>query len=107
MGLGVTERFSAWFDRMCEYGFTEVDYKKCFPNLESGCNGGQNRVDYLISVDMAKQICMIQRSPESSRLQSYSCTEKGQRISITDGSAVALPPTCHHCRHTTQECARR
>lgn len=56
---------------MCEYGFTEVDYKKCFPNLESGCNGGQNRVDYLISVDMAKQICMIQRSPEGKQIRQY------------------------------------
>ena len=56
---------------MCEYGFTEVDYKKCFPNLESGCNGGQNRVDYLISVDMAKQICMLQRSPEGKQIRQY------------------------------------
>lgn len=46
-------------------------YKKCFPNLESGCNGGQNRVDYLISVDMAKQICMIQRSPEGKQIRQY------------------------------------
>lgn len=70
-GLGIRSNFTTWFDRMCEYGFTEVDYKKCFPNLESGCNGGQNRVDYLISVDMAKQICMIQRSPEGKRIRQY------------------------------------
>lgn len=37
---------------MTEYGFTEnVDYNTCFPNLESGCNGGQNMIDYEISVD--------------------------------------------------------
>lgn len=35
-GLGIRSNFTTWFDRMCEYGFTEVDYKKCFPNLESG-----------------------------------------------------------------------
>lgn len=70
-GLGIRSNFTTWFDRMCEYGFTEVDYKKCFPNLESGCNGGQNRVDYLISVDMAKQICMIQRSPEGKQIRQY------------------------------------
>ena len=33
--------------------------------------------------------------------------KKGQRISITDGSVVALPPTCHHCRHIAQERTRR
>lgn len=70
-GLSIRSNFTTWFDRMCEYGFTEVDYKKCFPNLESGCNGGQNRVDYLISVDMAKQICMIQRSPEGKQIRQY------------------------------------
>lgn len=105
MGLGVTERFSAWFNRQLQYGFQEnVDYVGC---KEFNTLAKQELQDYQISVDMAKQICMIQHSPESSRLQSYSCTEKGQRISITDGSAVAMPPTCHHCRHTTQECARR
>lgn len=70
-GLGIRSNFTTWFDRMCEYGFTEVDYKKCFPNLESGCNGGQNRVDYLISVDMAKQICMIQRSEKGKQIRQY------------------------------------
>lgn len=58
-GLDIKSNFTTWFDRMKEYGFTESDYKKCFPNLESGQNGGQNMVDYQISVDMAKQICMF------------------------------------------------
>lgn len=34
-GLEIKSNFTTWFDRMCEYGFTELDYKKCFPNLES------------------------------------------------------------------------
>lgn len=70
-GLEVKSNFTTWFDRMCEYGFTESDYKKCFPNLESGCNGGQNMVDYNISVDMAKQICMIQRSEKGRMYRQY------------------------------------
>lgn len=35
-GLEVKSNFTTWFDRMCEYGFTENDYKKCFPKMESG-----------------------------------------------------------------------
>ena len=70
-GLEIKSNFTTWFGRMCEYGFTELDYKKCFPNLESGCNGGQNMVDYLISVDMAKQICMIQRSEKGRLYRQY------------------------------------
>lgn len=70
-GLEIKSNFTTWFDRMCEYGFTKNDYKKCFPNRESGCNGGQNMVDYQISVDMAKQICMIQRSEKGRLYRQY------------------------------------
>ena len=70
-GLEIKSNFTTWFDRMCEYGFTELDYKKCFPNMESGCNGGQNMIDYEISVDMAKQICMIQRSEKGTHYRQY------------------------------------
>ena len=70
-GLEIKSNFTTWFERMKEYGFTETDYKKCFPNMESGCNGGQNMVDYQISVDMAKQICMIQRSEKGRQYRQY------------------------------------
>ncbi len=70
-GLEIKSNFTTWFDRMCEYGFTELDFKKCFPNLESGCNGGQNMVDYEISIDMAKQICMIQRTEKGKQYRQY------------------------------------
>lgn len=70
-GLEIKSNFTTWFDRMREYGFTERDYQKCFPNLESGCNGGQNMVDYSISVDMAKQICMLQRSEKGRQYRQY------------------------------------
>lgn len=34
--LGVKSNYTTWMERMCEYGFSEnVDYKTCFPNLES------------------------------------------------------------------------
>lgn len=70
-GLKIKSNFTTWFDRMCEYGFAELDFKKCFPNLESGCNGGQNMVDYEISIDMAKQICMIQRTDKGKQYRQY------------------------------------
>ena len=46
-GLEIKTKFTMWFDRMCEYGFElENDFKKCFPKLGSGLNGGQNAIDY-------------------------------------------------------------
>ena len=71
-GLEVGTKFATWFPRMAEYGFAEnVDYKTCYPNLGSENHGGQNMVDYDISVDMAKQICMIQRSEKGRQYREY------------------------------------
>ena len=71
-GLEVGTKFATWFPRMAEYGFAEnVDYKTCYPNLGSENHGGQNMVDYQISVDMAKQICMIQRSEKGKQYRQY------------------------------------
>lgn len=71
-GLGIGTKFATWFPRMVEYGFKEnSDYKTCYPNLGSESHGGQNMVDYQISVDMAKQICMIQRSEKGKQYRQY------------------------------------
>lgn len=71
-GLGINTKFSTWFPRMCEYGFEpERDFEKCYPNLGSGSNGGQNATDYQISIDMAKQICMIQRTEKGKQYRQY------------------------------------
>ena len=71
-GLGINTDFRKWFPRMTEYGFTEnVDYKTCYPNMGNKNHGGQNMVDYQISVDMAKQICMIQRSEKGRLYRQY------------------------------------
>ncbi|MCD7724262.1 MAG: antA/AntB antirepressor family protein [Clostridiales bacterium] len=55
--LKIGTKFATWFPRMTEYGFSEgTDYETCYPNLGSENHGGQNMIDYQISVDMAKQI---------------------------------------------------
>ena len=70
--LMVQSNYTTWFSRMCEYGFTEkVDFEKCFPNLESGSNGGQNKVDHMLTLSMAKEICMIQRSDIGRQIRRY------------------------------------
>lgn len=71
-GLEIGTKFATWFPRMAEYGFTEnIDYKICYPNMGSENHGGQNMIDYQISVDMAKQICMIQRSEKGRLYRQY------------------------------------
>lgn len=68
--LHIGTRFNDWFPRMCEYGFEEGKefYSKMSKTSESG---GRPLVDYEVSVDMAKQICMIQRTPEGKQCRQY------------------------------------
>ena len=68
IGLEIKSNFTTWFDRMCEYGFEpEKDF---FPKMEES-TGGRPATDYQISVDMAKQICMIQRTEKGQRYRQY------------------------------------
>lgn len=71
--LEIDSNYTTWFKRMCEYGFIEgKDYSTCFPNLESeNQHGGQNKTDHEISLDMAKEICMIQRSKKGKAFREY------------------------------------
>lgn len=70
--LGVNSKYTVWFSRMCEYGFTEkVDFETCFPNLGSGNNGGQNRVDHQLTIEMAKELCMLQRNEKGKIARQY------------------------------------
>lgn len=68
--LHIGTKFTTWFDRMKEYGFTEGN--EFFPKMgETSENGGRPSVDYDITVDMAKQICMIQRTSEGKAVRQY------------------------------------
>ena len=67
--LHISTRFNDWFPRMCEYGFTENE--DFYSKMSKTGNGGRPSKDYEISVDMAKQICMIQRTPEGKACRQY------------------------------------
>lgn len=68
--LNIGTKFTTWFERMTEYGFSEGN--EFFPKLgETSEQGGRPAIDYLISVDMAKQICMIQRSEKGRLYRQY------------------------------------
>ena len=68
-GLEISERFQSWFNRQLQYGFQEnTDYVGC---KEFNTQARQELQDYQISVDMAKQICMIQRSEKGKQYRQY------------------------------------
>lgn len=70
--LHIGTEFAKWFSRMCEYGFsTGNDYSEVIVKNDENPKGGRPAMDYNISVDMAKQICMIQRTPEGKAVRQY------------------------------------
>ena len=71
--LGVETPYTTWIKRMCEYGFSEnVDFATCFPNLESeNQHGGQNKIDHQLTIPMAKELCMLQRTDKGKEMRQY------------------------------------
>ena len=73
--LGIKTAYKDWFPRMCEYGFTEgKDFNLL--KFERVQNEGEREVtreitDHIISLDMAKELCMIQRSEIGKRFREY------------------------------------
>lgn len=65
--LYITERYSRWFDRMAGYGF--VEGKDYTPYQMVHPQNFQRIDDYILSLDMAKHIAMIQRSPEGMEIR--------------------------------------
>lgn len=66
--LGVATAYKDWFPRMCEYGFIEG---QDFSSFLSESTGGRPAVDHLIKIDMAKELCMIQRTEKGKQARQY------------------------------------
>ena len=66
--LEVKSKYADWFKNMSAYGFEEnIDYRTISKNLE---NGGRKK-DHEITLDMAKEIAMIQRSEKGKQIRQY------------------------------------
>jgi anti-repressor protein len=66
--LGIKTAYKDWFPRMCEYGFKEGED---FCSFLSESTGGRPAMEHQLTIDMAKQICMIQRTDEGRRYREY------------------------------------
>jgi phage anti-repressor protein len=72
--LDVETPYHKWFSRMCEYGFSE---DRDFWTFLSESIGGRPATEHSISIPMAKEICMLQRSAKGKECREYfiSCEE--------------------------------
>lgn len=66
--LEVGADFRHWFPRMCEYGFEEG---KDFRTFLTESSGGRPAQDAEITIDMAKELCMLQRNDKGKQARQY------------------------------------
>lgn len=67
--LEVSERYASWFNRMLKYGFQEgIDFTGCkvFNALAK-----KELQDHAMSIDMAKEISMLQRNEKGKQARQY------------------------------------
>ena len=73
--LGVETPYRKWFPRMVEYGFTEGKDFNVDKNVRVGEEGNREiareLTDHLLTIDMAKEICMIQRTEVGKQARQY------------------------------------
>ena len=69
--LEVETPYRIWFPRMCEYGFVEnVDFMS-FEQICTKPQGGRPSQDHQLTIEMAKEICMLQRSEKGKIARQY------------------------------------
>lgn len=73
--LEVKTAYKDWFPRMCEYGFTEGNDFNPLKNERVQFEGNRQVtreiLDHQITIPMAKEICMLQRSDKGKEFRQY------------------------------------
>lgn len=98
--LGSKQRFADWIkNRIEKYGFVEnqdyevfhkimknsndVEYQdfEVFHKIMENSNGGRSRIEYALSLDMAKELCMIENNEQGRLFRKYFIeVEKAARV---------------------------
>lgn len=66
--LGVKTKYADWFARCCEYGFEE---NRDFFSKMRKSTGGRPIIDHELTIDMAKELCMLQRTEGGRQIRKY------------------------------------
>ena len=67
--LEVETRYNDWFPRMCEYGFEEG--KDFYSFLSKTPEGGRPKQEHQLTIAMAKELCMLQRTEKGKQCRQY------------------------------------
>jgi phage anti-repressor protein len=90
--LEVGRDYTTWIkERISEYNFNENEDFVCSTNLVSKKGrGGHNRIDYHITLDMAKELAMVERTEKGRQARKYFIECERRLRNLT--TFKALPP---------------
>ena len=70
--LEVDTKFSTWFERRIEeYQFVENEDFEVIPNFGKNPKGGRPLIEYTISLDMAKELSMVEKNAKGKQARRY------------------------------------
>lgn len=105
--LGSGDRFDQWLRRRCrEYGFAEGEdfYPHKFVLID-GAKPHHRRKDYLLTLDMAKELAMVERTEVGRETRRYFIRMERAAVQMANdhvarGTPEAIPqaPVCHRWR---------
>ena len=105
--LEIKTAYKDWFPRMCEYGFTEgVDFnplKNEQVRTEGERTVSRTITDHQLTIEMAKEICMIQRSEIGKKFRQYFIDLEKQWNTPEAVMARALQYANHQLAAITQQ----
>lgn len=107
--LEVGRDFTNWMKQMIGYGFSEhADYEVYAKNGENP-SGGRPSVDYSMTIDMAKEICMIQRTDKGKQARQYfiECEKRLKAVNVPHDSYMISDPVERALKWAEEEKVRQ
>jgi anti-repressor protein len=92
--LGVGKDFSTWMkDRVESFGFTENQDFVVFPEI--GEKGGRPSKEYALTLDMAKELSMVERNAKGKQARQYfiDCERQAKQAHLDPMQALNDPAT--------------
>lgn len=91
--LEVGKDFSTWIkDRIEQYGFAENQDFAIFPEIGEKSSRGRRAVDYAITLDMAKELAMVERNAKGKQARQYFIECERRARALADPMQVLTDP---------------
>lgn len=70
--LEVDTKFATWIERRIEeYDFTDNEDYQVLPNFGKNPQGGRPAIEYALSIDMAKELAMVEKNAKGKQARRY------------------------------------